>query len=547
MLFTVCCLHLQVDTITEASDDVAGLLAPCSSPPSPPNGYSSLEPQQQQQQQQQLEHQAQDMQQQTTNDAVQHDAAHQQKLEQPDRVMGEQVRQHSHQQPAEQQQLGLPVTPMHVGVQQQASAESPVVTPLRQPKQQDEAFFAEVQSESSYATGAADSLPVSPTSSLTPPSSSKAKTRSQARREKAAAKPAAKAAKAAAAEQERQAAGLSSPGSSMMSLLQRIKRTMPSIKHRPGSGSGSSCTGGKAVSTASPVKDSPCDSSTSCNGYNHSSSATSRRLSAGQLFEETLGSWGREAPQQQQQQQQQVQRQSSAYDSAAGGVSLDDVCLDMGQEHAQEQGAAVLLVPGQDPSQQHNTAPQQQPAQAAVSADAAAASSPAADAGQAAGRRSTAAQLAATMEQFRQSAQQMQQLWVQLQSLSLNSDEAGKLQQMLTPHKAETTTAAAASGADGIASTGQSSSSSSQQPAAAEPVELVKQMVQEEVLQTIYGLHAAVTGMPSSATGPLLGESMQLCIVVIFSKYASLHANSAVSGQLHALLLAQRLPASHSE
>jgi hypothetical protein len=216
-------------------------------------------------------------------------------------------------------------------------------------------------------------------------------------------------------------------------------------------------------------------------------------MAAAQLLEQTCSSWGGDA-QHHQQQVQQVQRQSRGSDSAAGGVSLDDVCLDMVPEHVQEQAAAV---PEQDSTQQHSSVPQEQPAQAAA---AAAVSSPAADAGSAAGRRSTAAQLAATMEQFRQSAQQMQQLWVQLQSLSLDSDEACKLQHMLTPHKAAS---AAAAGGNGLTSP-RLGSSSSQQHDAAEPVQLVKQLVQEEVLQTIYGLHAAVTGVPSSATGPLI-------------------------------------------
>jgi hypothetical protein len=442
----------QIASITEAAD-VAGLLAPGSSPPSV---RSSPDPQQQQQLPPEHEQQQ-----------IQPAAPH---LEAPQQ-----------QQSLEQHEAG-----MH----QQEETVSHWATPLQQQKQQqEESLFADGQSESSFTTGA-DSLPVSPTSSLTPPSSSKARTRSQARHEKAAAKAAAKAAKAAAAEQERLAAGLSSPGSSMMSLLQRIKRTMPSIKHRPGSGSGSSCTGGKAVSTASPVKDSPRGSSASCNGPNVSSCATSRPQASAQLFVDSLGSWGHKASHQQ---QHDVQRQRTTSDSAAGGVSLDDVCLDMGPEHAPEQDAV------QAAAQQHVSSPQQQQqlAQAALPADAAAAA-----AKPAAGRSSTAAQLAATMEQFRQSAQQMQQLWMQLQSLSLDSDEACKLQQMLTPHKAGAAAAAVSPAAVGAASPGPASSS--QQRASAEPVQLVKQMVQDEVLQTIYGLHAAVTGMPSSAAGPLM-------------------------------------------
>jgi hypothetical protein len=410
-----------------------------------------------------------------------------------------------------QQQEQQPVTPLDVQAQQQQQQQqeetgSPWATPLRQQQQQhEEPFFAEVQSEGSFATGA-DSLPVSPTSSLTPPSSSKARTRSQARREKAAAKAAAKAAKAAAAEQERLAAGLSSPGSSMMSLLQRIKRTMPSIKHRPGSGSGSgsSCTGGKAVSTASPVKDSPRGSSASCNGHNVSSCATSRPQAAAQLFVDSLGSWGHEASHRQ---QHDVQRQRTTSDSAAGGVSLDDVCLDMAPAHTTAQDA------GQAPAQQHVSLPQQQQqlAHAAVATDAAAAAASPADVKPTAGRSSTAAQLAATMEQFRQSAQQMQQLWMQLQSLSLEPDEACKLQQMLTPHKAGAA-AAVTPVAPGAASPGPASSS--QQRSSAEPVQLVKQMVQDEVLQTIYGLHAAVTGMPSNATGPLMPGAIHMGVCV---------------------------------
>ncbi|KAF6266674.1 hypothetical protein COO60DRAFT_8922 [Scenedesmus sp. NREL 46B-D3] len=483
--------------IAEAAADVAGLLAPGNSSPRQPRCSSSPDAQQQEEQ---------ELQQHVPPTAAKTESPHCQQLEQQEVVMDEHSAPNSPQHLALQEQPQQAATSMHAQEQQWQQGDPGFlsVAPLRrlqhlQEEQPEDPFFAEVRSGGSFVTGAADSLPVSPTSSLTPPGSSKGSSKSQARRDKAAAKAAVKAAKAAAAEQERQA-GFGSPGSSMMSLLQRIKRTMPSIKHRPGSGSGSgsSCTGSRAISTASPIKDSPRDSSTSGNGHNLSSCATSRAHAEEQLFVQSLGSWSHDA---QQQQQQGALRQRTTSDSASGDASPDDVCLDM----VPEQGP---MHAEQHSSQQHSSALPQ----AAVPADAAVPCSPAGSQ-PVAGRSSTAAQLAATMEQFRQSAQQMQQLWVQLQSLSLDSDEGCKLQQLLTPHKAAAAAAAAATAvppAGGGAATPGPGSSSSQQRTSAEPTQLVKQLVQEEVLQTIYGLHAAVMGLPSNASGQLLPGGSQL-------------------------------------
>lgn len=414
-----------------------------------------------------------------------------------------------------QQQVGQEQPVMQ---QQQAGQQLGLATPQLFQGQEPHVQSGAPSAESSYTTAANNSRPTSPPSaSLTPTgagifsftastgsSSSKGKSRSQARREKAAAKAAVKAAKAAAAAansvegEEHGSPNVSSPGSSMMSLLQRIKRTMPSIRSRPSSSSGGgavsgfSCTSARASSTHSPEKGlSPAASSaSSCPGAQQGTSPQDPAANQGcsAVGVERLGAWVTDRTQQQRQQQ-------SSSGAADGPIALDDVTFSI--EEAVRDPAANAPLPGPLADEQARAGQQQQAPGSAIGGVAVDSSTP--SEAPSAVKRRTAAQLAASVEHFKQSVQEMQQLWMQLQSLSLDHEDACALQQLLTPHKpnaaagetrsAEHLAGGVPAGAPGITPSGPGSSVGS-----AEPVQKVKQVLQEELLHSIWDLHATLTG-----------------------------------------------------
>eukprot|EP00775_Hariotina_reticulata_P013699 gene13699-13821_t len=142
---------------------------------------------------------------------------------------------------------------------------------------------------------------------------------------------------------------------------------------------------------------------------------------------------------------------------------------------------------------------------------------------EAVGGRPTVAVLAATVDRFRQSVQEMQQLWTQLQDLDLNAQDVTELQHLLTPASGaagcsscsrshgvcgQLTRAGADMSPDAAAACTPSatlstyrvlhSDSSSggewMRQSADFPIVAVKQRLHDELLHSIWDLHATVTG-----------------------------------------------------
>jgi hypothetical protein len=264
-------------------------------------------------------------------------------------------------------------------------------------------------------------------------------------------------------------AGSSSPGSSMLSLLQRIKRTMPSLRQAAGS------SGGARQSRSGGGSSGGARASVSVGGADVS-----------------VGSASLHAPTQADVRQAVQQRE--AHD-APGTVSVDEV---------------VLLEEQLPVQSQHQPPPQQQQqhrAKAAKDGNAAVATPNTATRGtdrssSAAQRRQTAAQLAASLDHFRRSCTELQAVWSQLQSLGLDPHDASELSQLLTPtppprggvlRTSPTTRTVQASGAGAGVAVG-------------EPVAYVKQRLQEELLQSIWSLHAAVTSSTDAGSAHTLAQ-----------------------------------------
>jgi hypothetical protein len=142
--------------------------------------------------------------------------------------------------------------------------------------------------------------------------------------------------------------------------------------------------------------------------------------------------------------------------------------------------------------------------------------------GGAVSERRTVADLAATVERFRQSVQEMQQLWTQLQELDLDTQDATELQHLLTPASdaargssscghgvwgqltragtdtrltdAAACTPTATLSTYRVLNSDSSNNGESPQQLAESPLVAVKQRLQDELLHSIWDLHATVTG-----------------------------------------------------
>lgn len=393
---------------------------------------------------------------------------------------------------------------------------------------------------SSDRSGALQMRRNSDTMLLSSPGSSKGKDKAQLKREKAAAKAAAK----AATSLQRSSSDVCalSPGSSMLSLLQRIKRTMPGMRRRTSSTERPST----AFAVSSLQEDQP-DNSPFAPCRQASVVAMQKAEAQVEIAEpqsvmldshdsntigvDSLGAWACSQDKQQAELKQQ-HLAAHAIDEAAAfhdsSISVHDVKLELQES---EQPAVELKNDAScTPNTEYNTpeptatdAAQKQSAPDTTSlaqvnnSDDSQADAVGSGQCSSAARLRTAAQFAESIGRFKQSVQEMQQLWLQLQSLSLDSQDATELLPLLTPP-----TATAATGSGTAPPSRRSSSQPVQQPASAsvqatppglevpadvgdinscgphnqaEPVVLVKQRLQDELLSSIWDLHATVTGL----------------------------------------------------
>lgn len=368
-------------------------------------------------------------------------------------------------------------------------------------------------------------------------SSTKNKSRAQLKREKAAAKAAAKAAVAADRSSSDGGMFTGSPGTTMLSLLQRIKRTMPSIKPKSSSCSGKAST---VSDVEGPQESNPMQADCSDGAFakpDKDVTPVGAGSGGGVVGVDTLGGWAKASLHEQQQQQGITGDARQPGDQAAGhisSISLDDINVEMQRRDGEQQQQrelpgnlhdiaaaatsgmhAVTSASGKqlDLNSREKCRPQQHSAGAT-----AAATIP--NNGQidgSAGKRNTAAQVAETVERFRHCMQDMQELWLQLQSSSLDAQEATELLPLLTPPyqaSAGSPTASRSSLSqqqqrDRTAVTAtpvltgtpvQRATSSGRQQLAVELADLVKQRLQDELLSSIWDLLATVTGLSDGQT-----------------------------------------------
>ncbi|KAF8072924.1 mapkbp1 [Scenedesmus sp. PABB004] len=363
--------------------------------------------------------------------------------------------------PAEQQPAEQPPA-------EQPSAEQPALqaTPAKAAPTEQAVAPGPGSGAGSFSAGTPDSRVLSPpfsSGAASPASGSARARRALARREKAAAKAAARASPGGGGADEP-----ASPGGSMLSLLRRIKSTMPGIAKARSS---VSCAGGLPA-THSPVKGggplAGLAGPRSADGGTPAATSPAAPCAAAPGGQEP---WARGA-------ERRERRQA--------GLSADEVRLELtarAEPAPPEPGAPAPPARAGPSSSGGGSAD----AAVVVTVGAGARAEPAS-----AAKRRTAAQLAASVEQFKQSVHEMQALWAQLQGMTLDDQDASELTQLLTPGSAGG--AGSPGGADAPAAGGA-------------PAQLaVRQRLQDELLHSIWGLHATVTGGGGAAAPGAAGS-----------------------------------------